>query len=312
MTTPTITLYPDTLPAKGQANAAFDTNVDNFLTWLTATNGPELAAMVTWTQGVADNVLATALAGDLPPLTGKALNYIRANAAEDGGEFRTPAEVLSDIGATAALALKAPLVSPSLTGTPTAPTATAGTNTTQVATTAFVQTSVVSEAALTAADDATLEFTWTGTPSRVEFFFDKVLPSVDDRSLQLTISTDGGSTFKTGASDYDWSSMGVRNSDANARSAALESSAFIRLDISGVGNAAGEYGLSGSLAVLNPAAATLTQNVSDVRYKTLTGGWEMANGLSTYKAATTAVNGIRFAFDTGNISSGTITMKLHY
>jgi hypothetical protein len=38
--------------------------------------------------------------------------------------------------------LKAPLESPALTGTPTAPTATAGTNTTQVATTAFVTTAV--------------------------------------------------------------------------------------------------------------------------------------------------------------------------
>lgn len=38
-----------------------------------------------------------------------------------------------------ALALKAPLASPTLTGTPAAPTAAAGTNTTQIATTAFVQ-----------------------------------------------------------------------------------------------------------------------------------------------------------------------------
>jgi hypothetical protein len=37
---------------------------------------------------------------------------------------------------------KAPLVSPALTGTPTAPTATDGTNTTQLATTAFVQNAV--------------------------------------------------------------------------------------------------------------------------------------------------------------------------
>ena len=36
---------------------------------------------------------------------------------------------------------RAPLASPALTGTPTAPTASAGTNTTQIATTAFVQTS---------------------------------------------------------------------------------------------------------------------------------------------------------------------------
>ena len=40
------------------------------------------------------------------------------------------------------LALKAPLASPSLTGTPTAPTATTGNNTTQIATTAFVQSAV--------------------------------------------------------------------------------------------------------------------------------------------------------------------------
>lgn len=40
------------------------------------------------------------------------------------------------------LGLKAPLASPTFTGTPKAPTATAGTNTTQLATTAFVQTAV--------------------------------------------------------------------------------------------------------------------------------------------------------------------------
>lgn len=52
-----------------------------------------------------------------------------------------------------ALALKAPLASPTFTGTPAAPTATAGTSTTQIATTAFVTTAV---AAATIADaDAT-------------------------------------------------------------------------------------------------------------------------------------------------------------
>lgn len=41
-----------------------------------------------------------------------------------------------------ALAGKAPVASPALTGTPTAPTAAAGTNTTQIATTAFVNTAI--------------------------------------------------------------------------------------------------------------------------------------------------------------------------
>ena len=43
---------------------------------------------------------------------------------------------------TAALALKAPLASPALTGTPTAPTAGSGTNNTQIATTAFVMAAI--------------------------------------------------------------------------------------------------------------------------------------------------------------------------
>jgi hypothetical protein len=97
MTTPTITQYPDTLPAKGQANAAFDTNVDNFLTWQTATFGPELATLITWTVGVRDSVLAAALAGDLPPLTGEALKVPRANAAEDNVEFATVTQAAWDL-----------------------------------------------------------------------------------------------------------------------------------------------------------------------------------------------------------------------
>lgn len=48
----------------------------------------------------------------------------------------------ADLPTVPALSSKAPLVSPSFTGTPIAPTAPAGTNTTQIATTAFVQTAV--------------------------------------------------------------------------------------------------------------------------------------------------------------------------
>jgi hypothetical protein len=49
---------------------------------------------------------------------------------------------------TTDLSAKAPLSSPTFTGTPAAPTATAGTNTTQVATTAFVSTAIAGFSAL--------------------------------------------------------------------------------------------------------------------------------------------------------------------
>ena len=57
-------------------------------------------------------------------------------------------------GLTTALGLKAPLASPDLTGTPTAPTASVGTNTTQLSTTEFVRTEV---AALVASSPAALD-----------------------------------------------------------------------------------------------------------------------------------------------------------
>jgi hypothetical protein len=208
MTTPTITLYPDTIPAKGQAQAAFDTNVDNFLTWQTATNGPELNTFITWTVGVRDNVLATALAGDLPPLTGKALNFIRANATEDGGEFRTPAQVLSDIGATAALALKAPLAGPTFTGVPAAPTASAGTNTTQVATTAFAKNVAEStdlgvaqtwqDMSSSRASDLTVYQNITGKPIQVNIMY-----GGDFNSAYFEVSVDNSTWVRAYADSGD-------------------------------------------------------------------------------------------------------------
>lgn len=65
-----------------------------------------------------------------------------------------------------ALDLKANLASPSLTGTPTAPTATSGTNTTQIATTAFVQSAIASNSITLAVNNPALTqsggaCTWT-------------------------------------------------------------------------------------------------------------------------------------------------------
>jgi len=75
---------------------------------------------------------ALTIGGDDLTADHTAVNYTAANANIDGH--------LS--GIDSALALKAPLASPSLTGTPTAPTATQGDNSTQLATTAYVDTAV--------------------------------------------------------------------------------------------------------------------------------------------------------------------------
>jgi hypothetical protein len=72
----------------------------------------------------------------------------------------------------ATLALKAPLASPTLTGTPAAPTAAVGTNTTQLATTAFVRAEIAARVPQTlSADrgDASVTLV-TGTDAPIQLF----------------------------------------------------------------------------------------------------------------------------------------------
>lgn len=88
-------------------------------------------------------------ASDIPSITLSKISDVTATAAElnilDGVTAST-AELNYVDGVTSAiqtqLNAKAPLASPALTGTPSAPTATKGTNTTQIATTAFVSTAL--------------------------------------------------------------------------------------------------------------------------------------------------------------------------
>ena len=70
------------------------------------------------------------------------------------------------------LALKAPLADPSLTGTPTAPTATSGTNTTQIATTAFVQAAISGLGGGGGGASVTVSGTAPSSPSAGDLWFD--------------------------------------------------------------------------------------------------------------------------------------------
>ncbi|MGY1417443.1 hypothetical protein [Pseudomonas aeruginosa] len=113
--------YPKSVPGVGLVNGKFvDENQ--------ATGQVGSLIPSAWGNAVTDEILGVlALAGV---------------AAVEGNNAQLRAAIQALLNA------KAPLASPSLTGTPTAPTAAAGTNTTQIATTAFV-------AAVKAALDAT-------------------------------------------------------------------------------------------------------------------------------------------------------------
>jgi hypothetical protein len=96
-------------------------------------------------------------------------NLITSSATPDATDLiKGKIKLTNHLGGTAdaptvpGLATKAPLESPSLTGTPLAPTAVAGTNTTQIATTAFVTAATAGKQ-----DAITLTTTGTGAASLV-------------------------------------------------------------------------------------------------------------------------------------------------
>lgn len=86
------------------------------------------------------------LDGDLTAIAALATNGYARRTGSNAWTIDSSIPQTSVTSLTTDLAAKAPSNSPTLTGTPTAPTASAGTNTTQIATTAFVQAAVQASA----------------------------------------------------------------------------------------------------------------------------------------------------------------------
>ena len=91
--------------------------------------GSMSSAHYTKLEGIAANATANAATTTTPKMDGTAA--VGSETAYAKGDHVHPTDTS-----------RAPLASPTFTGTPAAPTANAGTNTTQIATTAFVQTAV--------------------------------------------------------------------------------------------------------------------------------------------------------------------------
>ena len=186
--------------------------------------------------------------------------------------------IIGDVdGLQAALDLKAPLASPALTGTPTAPTAAANTNTTQVATTAYVQTEITDLIG--------------GAPGALDTLNELAAAIDDDASYASTVTTALGNRLSSTATV---TLSGDVTGTANFSSNVATISATIAADSVALGtDTTGNYvqqgatsgnGISGSV---NSEGGTFTV---------------ASNAVSENTAST-----IVFRDSSGNFSAGTIT-----
>jgi hypothetical protein len=120
-----------------------------------------------------------------------------------------------------------------------------------------------------------------------------VVPVNDSVLASLRTSSDGGSTYDSGASDYQYTTT--------------TGSSIILLN-SNLGSNAGEDGISGVVRISGPDLAKKT--IMTYQF----GGFNSSgslSGVSSYAArlSSTDVDGVQFYFSAGNIESGTIVFR---
>lgn len=160
----------------------------------------------------------------------------------------------------------------------------------------------------TASSSAQIDFTslMSNTYRTYKVFINNLVPATDGTTLYIRVSTDNGSTFKSGASDYYTISqaMGsgiVANETQGATHVALNPSSY------SMGNDTNEVG---RLEVTVYGA----HNTGVRTEITSFGGYESSSGYlvsafaNGFYNANTEVNAIRFLMSSGNISSGTFSL----
>lgn len=164
--------------------------------------------------------------------------------------------------------------------------------------------------AQTASASATIDFVltkWLEIYDRFEVDIDDLLPATDSTDLWMRTSTNGGSSYDAGASDYFtlWTRITSGASDAGGGAAAA-----LTLFTSGtnLSNVAGET-CSGTVRLYNPRATgklkvtatmiSLTPNPANIFCKLEIGG---------VRDTAADVDAIRFMISSGNIASGSFRL----
>jgi len=166
--------------------------------------------------------------------------------------------------------------------------------------------SLVLLATATASASAQIDFTSNidSTYDEYEIHLLNVLPATDNTDLWMRTSTDGGSTFDSGTSDYAWCVAAYNTTGAVDFAQSGQTRMILNTPSTNVANTSG-YGACGVIRLIQPSAATLTRvnwvlsHVGNAGLTEVT----VVNGTGLRDSAAD-VDAVRFLFNSGNIASG--------
>jgi hypothetical protein len=161
----------------------------------------------------------------------------------------------------------------------------------------------------TASNSATINF--TGISSTYDVYaiqIVKALPATDGAVLRMRTSTNNGSSYDAGASDYDYiQSIGILSSGSYASGNTGSTDSFIRISYS-LGNASNELGFNGWIYLWKPSDATyFSVGYSGNGVDDSGQIFVVDQGLGRRLSAAD-VDAVRFLMSSGNITSGTFRL----
>ena len=190
----------------------------------------------------------------------------------DSSPTASSTNLVTSGGVASALADKAPLASPALTGTPTAPTATTGTSTTQLATTAFVQQEITAAGGATPSSTTPIMDGTADVGDEEQFARgDHVHPTDTTRQEKITASGilkgdgSGGVTAATAGTDYQapLTFDGTYNASTNkAATVSTVTNAINALD----GGTIGTGGTGKTITALSQSNGNVSATFSDIAF----------------------------------------------
>lgn len=163
---------------------------------------------------------------------------------------------------------------------------------------------------VSASNQATVDLTNNIGTTYFKYIIDvsNLLAADDDVELRMRTSSDGGTIFDAGASDYGWVTVATTVSGVSVTfdTGGSATDTYMNLTADDVGDKLSNVtneDCSGTIQVYNPAGSNITRINSDLSYTTAAGNpsWTRTAGC---RKSTTPVNAFQILLETGNIISG--------
>ncbi len=159
----------------------------------------------------------------------------------------------------------------------------------------------------TASSSATLDFT-TGIGSTYDSYMFEIvalLPATNAVDLWIRISEDGGSTFKSGATDYKYAT-GLFLDSATTANVGSTGDSKIRFT-AGIMSSTAARAITGTVRFYLPSSTTVNKNFrADIDMNSDASGFIRIAASGVYVTDANAINAVRFMYSSGNIASGVI------